>query len=418
MTTARVEIPKKLIPVFTKEGVRYRGAYGGRGSAKTRTFALMSAIKIYMMAEDGKSGIFLCAREFMNSLDESSMEEVKQAIRSVDWLNDYFDIGEKYIRTKNRLIDYAFTGLRHNLDSIKSKARILICWIDEAEGVSEKAYQKLLPTVREEDSELWITWNPELEGSPTDIRFRRNPPESAIITEINYTDNEFFPKVLDDERIEDRKRLDDNTYAHVWEGAYLNNSEAQILHGKVRIDEFEPKSYWDGPYYGMDWGFANDPTAGIKCHIYENVLYIEYEAGKVGLELDETAEYMISRIPGIEEHIVRADSARPESISHIRSKSKTKLPRIEACEKWPGSVEDGIAHLRSYYEIVIHPRCTETIKESRLYSYKVDRLPGDVLPKIVDAHNHYIDAIRYALGPLIKRKSGAGVLRGSRHGKR
>lgn len=415
MATVKIEIPKKLIPVFTKEGARYRGAYGGRGSAKTRTFALMSAIHGYRVAESGGSGIILCAREFMNSLDESSMEEVKQAIQSIDWLNDYYDIGEKYIRTKNRRVDYAFTGLRHNLDSIKSKARIILCWIDEAEGVSERAYTKLLPTVREDDSEVWITWNPERDGSPTDNRFRKTPPENSAIVEINYTDNEFFPDVLEQERRADQKRLDLATYAHVWEGAYLENSDAQILNGKVVVDEFDPKSFWGGPYYGLDWGFANDPTAGVKCYIYDNVLYIEYEAGKVGLDIDKTSDYMIERLPGIEEHISRADSARPESISYVR---RNGLPKIQAVTKWPGSVEDGIAHLRGYEKIVIHPRCQETIKESRLYSYKIDRLTGDILPKIVDANNHYIDAIRYALGPLIKQQSGAGVLRGSRHGKK
>lgn len=415
MTTAKVKIPKKLIPVFTKEGVRYRGAYGGRGSAKSRTFALMSAIHGYRMAEQGQSGIILCAREYMNSLDESSMEEIKQAIREIDWLNDYYEIGEKYIRTKNRLVEYAFTGLRHNLASIKSKARILLCWIDEADSVSENAYIKLEPTIREEGSEIWVTWNPEIDGSPTDKRFRKDPPKDAIITEINYCDNEFFPEVLEKQRKEDQKRLDPATYAHVWEGVYLENSEAQILHGKVRVEEFEPKSFWGGPYFGLDWGFANDPTAGTKSYVYDNVLYIEYEAGKVGLELDETADYLIANLPEIEQHTVRADSARPESISYVKRKG---LPRVEAVDKWPGSVEDGIAHLRGYYEIVIHPRCVETIKETRLYSYKKDRLSGDVLPKIVDAHNHYIDSIRYGLSPLIRKKPSAGILRGSRHGKK
>ena len=147
MNTTKIEMPPKLIPVFAGDS-RYRGAYGGRGSGKTRTFALMTAIRAYMFAESGHSGVILCAREFMNSLDESSMEEIKSAIRSIDWLNDYFDIGEKYIRTKNGAIRYVFSGLRHNLDSLKSKAKILICWIDEAEGVSEAAYSKLIPTAR------------------------------------------------------------------------------------------------------------------------------------------------------------------------------------------------------------------------------------------------------------------------------
>lgn len=401
MTTAQLQIPAKLIPVFSTPGLRYRGSYGGRGSAKTRTFALMTAVYAYRLAQQGESGVILCAREFMNSLEESSMEEIKQAIRAVPWLDAYFDMGEKYIRTRNRRIRYIFTGLRHNLDSIKSKARIWVCWIDEAESVSEQAYLKLVPTVRDEGSELWITWNPERDGSATDQRFRKQPPENGLFVEMNYWDNPFFPATLDAERREDQRRLDPATYAHVWEGAYLENSDAQVLAGKVRVDEFTPGDDWSGPYYGVDWGFAKDPTAGVKCWIHEGRLFIEHEAHKTGLEIDATPAYLISKLPGIAEHVSRADNARPETISHCQ---RNGLPRMEAAPKWAGSVEDGVAHLRGYQEIVVHPRCREFIRESRLYSYAVDRLTGDVLPKIVDAHNHAIDATRYSLSPLIRRE--------------
>ncbi|AVG43420.1 PBSX family phage terminase large subunit [Achromobacter insolitus] len=409
MTTAEIQLPPKLIPVFSGPA-RYRGAKGGRGSAKTRSFALMTAVRAYMFAQAGVPGVILCGREYMNSLEDSSMEEVKQAIRSVPWLDAYFDIGEKFIRTRNRRVSYTFTGLRHNLDSIKSKARVLIAWIDEAENVSEIAYQKLLPTVRENDSEVWLTWNPELGGSPTDLRFVKNPPPNSKIVELNYTDNPWFPDVLEQERRNDRERLDDQTYAWIWDGAYRENSAAQILAGKYRVAEFDPAAGWDGPYFGLDWGFSQDPTAGVKLWVHDHRLWVEYEAGKIGLENDDIAEFMIARLPGIEQHVTRADSARPETISHVKSKGRdgqrASLPRLQGVEKWKGSVEDGIAHLRSYKEIVIHPRCVQTLREARLYSYKVDRLTGDVLTDIVDANNHYMDATRYALQPMIKRKRG------------
>ena len=409
MTTAEIQLPPKLIPVFSGPA-RYRGARGGRGSAKTRSFALMTAVRAYMFAQAGVSGVILCGREYMNSLEDSSMEEVKQAISSVPWLDAYFEIGEKYIRTRNRRVSYTFTGLRHNLDSIKSKARVLIAWIDEAENVSEIAYQKLLPTVRESDSEVWLTWNPELDGSPTDLRFVKNPPPNCKIVELNYTDNPWFPDVLEQERLNDRERLDDQTYSWIWDGAYRENSEAQVLAGKYRVAEFSPAAGWDGPYFGLDWGFSQDPTAGVKLWVHDHRLWVEYEAGKVGLENDDIADFMIARLPGIEQHVTRADSARPETISHVKSKGRdghrASLPRLQGVEKWKGSVEDGIAHLRSYKEIVIHPRCVQTLREARLYSYKVDRLTGDVLTDIVDANNHYMDAVRYALQPMIKRKRG------------
>jgi phage terminase large subunit len=410
VTTARLEIPPRLIPVFAGPA-RYRGAYGGRGSAKTRTFALMTAVRAYQAAEAGERGVILCGREFMNSLDDSSMEEVKQAISAVPWLDAYFDCGEKYIRTRNRRVSYTFAGLRHSLDSLKGKARILIAWIDEAESVSETAWLKLGPTVREAGSEIWATWNPERDGSATDKRWRKAAPAGSRIVHVNYTDNPWFPAALEDERQADRARLDDATYSWVWDGAYRENSAAQVLADKYRVAEFTPGLGWDGPYFGLDWGFSQDPTVGVKLWVNDGRLYVEHEAGRAGLENDDIGRYMVERLPGIERHTVRADSARPETISHVKSDGggrRTALPKIVGADKWPGSVEDGIAHLRAYKEIVIHPRCAGFLHEARTYSYKVDRLTGDVLASVVDAHNHYIDATRYALGPLIKR-SRAGV---------
>lgn len=401
MTKAQIELPPKLLPVFTGKR-RIRGAHGGRGSGKTFSFALMTAVRAYMAAENGQKGVILCAREWMNSLKDSSMAEVKGAIESVPWLYDYFDIGQEYIRTKNGKIEYIFTGLNRNLDSLKSKAKILIAWIDEAEGVSQTAWDKLEPTVRSDDSEIWVTWNPELDGSATDQRFIKDADElegDSLVVEVNYNDNPWFPTPLDALRRRQKRTLDPNTYAWIWEGAYRQNSDAQIFNHKYSVREFEPQEHWDGPYYGLDFGFSQDPTAAVKCWVGDNRLWIEYEAGEVGLELDDTTEYLRSRIPGICEHTVRADSARPESISHL---SRHGMDKIEGVEKWPGSVEDGIAHVRSYDDVVIHERCNEVAREFRLYSYKVDRNTGDILTKIVDKHNHYIDALRYALAPIIR----------------
>lgn len=412
MTTARIELPPKLLPIFSGKA-RYRGAHGGRGSAKTRSFALMTAVRAYMFAEANVSGVILCGREFMNSLEDSSMEEIKQAIRETPWLDAYFDIGERYIRTRNRRVHYVFAGLRHNLDSIKSKARILIAWIDEAEGVSEVALQKLLPTVRADDSEVWLTWNPERDGSPVDQRFRKNPSADAKIVELNYLDNPWFPAVLDGERKRDQEVLDPETYAWIWDGAYRENSVAQIFANKYRISEFEPGADWDGPYFGLDFGFSQDPTAGVKLWIRGRTLYVEREAGGIEIENDDMAALLIKELPDIEKHVVVADNARPELISHLKKRdpngNRPCLPKIEPCAKGKGSVEDGISFMKTFDEIVVHARCKETIKEFRMYSYKVDRLSGDVLTDIVDKWNHYMDAIRYALEKVRKKSTFAAA---------
>lgn len=410
MPAARLELPPKLIPVFQGKA-RYRGSYGGRGSGKTRTFALMTAVDGYRLGRAGISGAMFCGREHLNSLEESSMQEVKDAIRSVPWLNAYYEMGEKYIRSKDGKIRYIFGGLRHNIDGLKSKARILRAWIDEAEQVSEVAWRKLIPTIRDEDpagkwqSEIWITWNPEFADSATNRRFISGPPEDAKIAELNWRDNPWFPETLNRERLDDL-RLRPEIYDHIWEGKFLVITEAQIFKDHFVMEEFEPAAEWNGPYHGLDFGFSQDPTAAIQAWVHENTLYIRREAVKKKLDLDKTVDFLTDNIPRISMHTVRADSARPESISYLQNHG---MPAVRGAKKGKGSVEDGIEHIKKYDQVVIHPDCPETYKEFRLYSYKTDKLSGDILPIPLDAENHCIDALRYALEPMMRMRRRPGV---------
>lgn len=225
MTTASVELPPKLVDVFVGDasvngGLAIRGAHGGRGSGKTRTFAKMTAVRALIWAQEGREGVILCCRQFMNSLADSSLEEIKAAIGEEPWLEALFDVGEKYIRTRDGRVSYVFAGLDRNIASIKSTARILLCWVDEAEPVTEQAWQVLLPTIREEGAELWVTWNPEREESATHKRFRGDPPAGSKIVELNYRDNPWFPQVLEQQRLEDQEKRPEN-YAHIWEGDFV-----------------------------------------------------------------------------------------------------------------------------------------------------------------------------------------------------
>ncbi|MFA5952307.1 MAG: phage terminase large subunit [Hyphomicrobium sp.] len=233
MTTQRIELPPRLIPVFTGEAM-YRGAFGGRGSAKTRSFAKMAAVKGLMFARANQPGVIVCGREFMNSLDESSMAEVKAAIASEPWLAAAYDVGERYIRTKDKRIEFAFIGLRHNLDSIKSKARIRLLWVDEAEPVSETAWAKAIPTVREEGAEIWVTWNPERKKSATHKRFRLDPPEGAKIVSLNWRDNPWFPAILNKTRLEDGAKRPEQ-YDHVWEGDFVTVVEGAYYAAGLKL---------------------------------------------------------------------------------------------------------------------------------------------------------------------------------------
>lgn len=218
MTTARVELPAKLVPVFAGEA-QYRGAYGGRGSAKTRSFAKMAAVHGLRCAQAGEGGLVVCAREFQNSLADSSMAEVKAAIESEPWLSDRYDVGKEYIRTRDRRIEFAFLGLRYNVNSIKSLSRIRLLWVDEAEQTPEPSWVIAIPTIREDGSEIWVTWNPRRKNSATNLRFRVDPPANSKIVELNWRDNPWFPSALDAIRLEDKEKRPDQ-YEHVWEGAY------------------------------------------------------------------------------------------------------------------------------------------------------------------------------------------------------
>ena len=403
--TIKIDLPPKILPVFTpKRGeVQYRCAYGGRGSGKSYSFALVAAVWGYV-----EPLRILCTRDLQASIKESLHAELKAAIQAHPWLEAHYQVGVDYLRGNNGT-EFIFRGLRHNIGSIKSLAKIDLTIVEEAEDVPEDSWLGLEATVfRQPNSELWAVWNPRAKGSPVDKRFRETPPSNAAIVEINHNDNPYFPDGLESLRKREQERLDPGTYAHIWEGAYLEHSDAQIFANKFRTAEFEPGLNWDGPYYGLDYGFSQDPTACVLCWIHDGALYIEHEAGRVGLELDDTAEYLKARIPRIEDHVIRSDSARPETISYLK---RHGLPRVTGVSKGKGSVEDGIEHIKGYREIVIHPRCQDTIKEFRLYSYKVDRLTGDILPVIVDANNHYIDALRYALEPIIKQRSRPKIRR-------
>ena len=286
---AKLTIPPKLIPVFNKSA-RYRVAKGGRGSAKTRTFALMTAVRGYQYGMEGKTGQILCGREFMNSLEDSSLEEVKAAIRSVPWLEDYYELGEKYIKSKDGRVSYTFAGLRRSLDSLKSKARIILAWIDEAETVSETAWRKLIPTVREDNSEIWVTYNPESKESATHKRFVEQTPDDAVVVDMNWRDNPWFPSVLEAERLEDKRKRPD-IYDHVWEGDFLVHAEGAYYATEMRDAKDQGRigtvAYAPSMPVTTAWdlGVGDSTAIWFAQHVGAEVRLIDYyESSGVGLD--------------------------------------------------------------------------------------------------------------------------------------
>lgn len=388
-----IPTPRWAVPLLAPS--RYKGAKGGRSSGKSHFFA--ERLVEHCVADPELSAV--CIREIQKSLKFSAKRLIEAKIRALG-VQHLFDITNTEIRRIGGSGVIIFQGMQdHTADSIKSLEGFGIAWCEEAQNLSARSLELLLPTIRMDNSEVWFSWNPDQIDDPVDDFLVANYVDDGdmIVVHVNFTDNPFCPEVIKKEAARHLKR-DPDGYAHVWLGGYNTKSDDQVLSGCWRVDEFEPAGHWDGPYLGADWGFATDPNTLLECWIADNALHIYQERYGHAIEIDDTPEFF-DGIKNAKDHTVRADSARPEIISYMK---RNGYPLVTAVEKWPGSVEDGISKLRGFDEIVIHPQCEHTVEEARLWKYKRDRLTGDVLPKLIDGNDHCWDAVRYAIAPLVK----------------
>jgi phage terminase large subunit len=376
---------------------RYKVIYGGRGSGKS--WAIADALILISLDEDQRC-LILCGREFQNSIKDSVHSLLKQRIEALGLVNE-FDITYDQIIHKCTGSRFIFKGLRNNISSIKSMAGITHLWIEEADTLSAESWKVIKPTIRETGSEIWVSMNPK---NKTDILYKEfiEPEEvldNVYRVKVNYEDNPHFPDVLRDEMERDKAR-DYGYYLHVWEGECLEHSDAQVFKDKWVVNEFEEDTSVH-KYFGLDFGFSQDPTAGVRCYIIDNTLYITHEAVQIGLEIDKTGQFLIDNLPDIKGNAIYADNARPETISYINKREYGF--RVYSADKGKGSVEDGIEYIKSFDQVIIHKRCKHTANEFATYSYKVDERSGDITNKIIDANNHILDALRYSLERCMKR---------------
>ena len=392
--------------------------YGGRGGAKS--WAIAEAL---VRIADSAKVLVLCARELQNSMSDSVHRLLVSQIDRLGMTSRFY-ITQTSIKSLRTNAEFIFKGLKHNATEIKSTEGVDICWVEEAQMVSEDSWAVLLPTIRKEGAEVWVSFNPGEESDATFQRFVVSPPPRSIVKKVSWRDNPYFSENLNRQRLHMLER-DPEAYDWVWEGMPRKISEAAIFGRRIEIASFEapPNTRF---FYGADWGFANDPTALVRSYIQDECLFIDYEAFGIGVELDDlwklfagktgaTPDQMANwkpnddvKYPGVplsRDWPIKADSARPETISFMRRQGFN----IEAAAKWPGSVEDGVEHLKGFKKIYIHQRCENMRQEARLYSYKVDKQSGDVLPIIVDKHNHGWDAVRYSLDGYIQSRGGTGV---------
>lgn len=390
----RIDTPRVFVPLLQPS--RYKGAYGGRGSGKSHNFA-ESLIERCLMHSGTR---WACIREVQKSLEQSVKRLLEDKIESLG-VNHLFNIKQYEIETPGGGI-IIFQGMQnHTAESIKSLEGFDGAWVEEAQSLSQRSLDLLRPTIRKEGSELWFSWNPNLDTDPVDALLRGgNPPPDSIVIEVNYHDNPWFPSVLKAEMEYDRSR-DPDKYAHVWMGAYQRNSEARVFRNWT-VEEFEAPL---GATFrlGADWGFAVDPSVLVRCHLDGRRMLVDYEAYMVGCEIDMLPD-LFRRVPDSEKWFITADSARPETISYMQ---KHGYPKINPAIKGAKSVEEGVEFLKSF-DIIVHPRCQHVIDELTLYSYEVDDMTGQVLPKLADKHNHMIDALRYACEGVRKASTSFG----------
>jgi len=421
-----------------REAVRHRVLHGGRGGAKSWTIAH----KIVERARRLPLRI-LCTREYQNSIRDSSKKLIEDCIArmGVGGTGDrFFSITEREIRGRNGSL-ITFIGLNGKDEAIKSLEGYDLAWVEEAATLSQSSIDALVPTIRREGSEIWWSYNPRYPSDPVERMFRDNTaPPGSIIVEVHWHDNPWFPDVLRRDMEYDRQR-DPEKHAHIWLGQHVVRREAQVFHTWCQVPFDTPE---DAVFrLGADWGFSKDPTVAVRCFIgrwegeagASNViadpkgrcLFVDHEAYAVGCPIDETPALFAGTdarkprrwdnprgrrgIPAAHRFKITADSARPETIDHMRRRGFD----ITAAAKGKGSVEDGINFLKSY-DIVVHPRCNHLVDELVHYSWAVDRQTGEVLPRLADSHNHVIDALRYALEGA--RRAGAGELHFASSGRR
>ena len=388
-----LKVPAVFQPLF-KGAKRRNFIFGGRGSGKSHAVAQYCIFRAYQ-----KKTKVLCTRELQKSISESVHALLCEKIHDMG-LDAFFMIQKDKIYGANGSV-FIFAGVRQNVNEIKSMEGIDICWVEEAQSMSRNSLDVLVPTVRAEGSIIVFTFNPFKDTDPVYVD-SQNPDENTLVIKANYNDNPFFPEVLRLDMERDKKN-DYEKYLWVWEGQCLGLSDAQIFRGKYTVKEFDTPRNAEF-HFGADWGFANDPTAIVRSFVIGNTLYIDQCAGRVGCDLEDTPS-LFNEVEGTSLYPIYADSARPETISFMRSKRYN----VVAAEKWAGSVEDGIQYLRSFSEIVIHPRCRAVIEEFDLYQYKVDRQTNEVLREPVDKFNHYIDALRYSHTVTMRGKNNGKV---------
>lgn len=393
------------------DSLRYKGAKGGRSSAKSNFFADQLCEEFVR----NPATRFLCVREIQKSLEQSVKQLIEDKIKKHS-LGYLLRVMHSHLETDagGRVM---FEGMQnHTVDSIKSMEGLDRVWIEEAQSISANSLKILRPTMRKSGSQIWASWNPQNDDDPIEkLLCGAIPPPRTRVVHATFKDNPWFPEESRLEMEWDRQ-VDYENYEHVWEGAHEKHSEARVFKN-WREEAFEtpPNTIF---YAGADWGFSVDPSTLVRCFVQTHDpvsgkpwprerLYIDQDLYRIGVEIDHIPQFFDEMLGGImrNQRIV-ADSARPETISYLR---RHGYPGVEPAKKGAGSVREGVIFLQGF-DIIIHPRCKHALKEFKGFSYIVDKKTNQVTNVLQDKKNHIIDPMRYALeqmrGVIRQRATG------------
>ena len=400
-----INVPKKLLPIFKPK--RYKVLYGGRSSGKSAT--VNRYLLIRALQEKTK---ILCTREFQSSIATSTYAELRDLIYQFNLHNTvlpvHFIVKHDMIQCSNGS-EFIFKGLARDIMQIKSIPNIDICFVEEAETIGDHLWDILIPSIRSDNSEIILCFNPRERQSATYQRFIvSEQTDEELRIEINYPDNPFNSKTI----LAEIEKLRQNNYAkyeHIYLGKVLDMTEDVIFKDKFHVEQLnitwiESGKFWAynnqriQMLYGIDFGFSSDPTAMIElCFIDKETIYIRREIYETKLLPTKYINKIEKLMPESIKCKWYADNSRPDTIEELKQMGLN----IEGAEKGKGSVESGIEYLLGK-NIIIDPSCTNMIYEAYNYKYKTDKHTGNITTDIIDANNHLWDSVRYALVKHIK----------------
>jgi phage terminase large subunit len=394
-----LEFPGKLRFLF--KPARVKGAYGGRGSGKSWGFA-----RALLVIGAGKKIRVLCAREVQKSIQQSVHQLLADQIAALG-LSEFYEVLQTEIRGKNGT-EFYFAGLSNETaDSLKSFEGVTHCWIEEAQSISKRSWDILIPTIRAEGSEIWLTFNPQLESDETYQRFVVNPPPDCVMVEMNYSDNPYFPKVLEAERQHAKASMRGADYQHIWEGKckpavegaiYFDAMSAALAAGRIRE---VPHDCSLKTHIVFDLGMADSMTLILVQKVASEIRIINYIEGNQRILADYNAELRSLRLD--DQPMNWGNLYLPHDGFHTRHQTGKDDATILRGLGWtvqqvPNTgVNTGIDRAREvfprvYFNKTRTQRLVECLKR---YRWNISQKTGEAVHPLHDEFSHGADAFRY-----------------------